>query len=249
MSTDAHSKHKNRTVPGERLSLQAYEYIRSKLLQQQWTSGHAISHREVAGEIGIGFTPVREAINRLVAEGLLECQPQRGTFVTRVSREDLCDLYDVREALECHAIRKILDGNIAFDEEKMVTCNRNLRKILVESVEKPDRETEDTRRSAWSNADTAFHETLLLLSGNRLAIRLLRELRDKTRIFGHRSSLDPRDLETVIHEHERIIHALQSRDAEPACEEMKKHLRRGSAIALESYDRNRLLAAVSSGTG
>ncbi|MDR2117838.1 MAG: FCD domain-containing protein, partial [Planctomycetaceae bacterium] len=94
-----------------------------------------------------------------------------------------------------------------------------------------------------SNTDVMFHKTLLLLSGNRLAIRIVQELRDKTRIFVYRNSLEPKNLEMILNDHNRIVSALEAQNADLACEEMRKHLRRGCSIALASYDRKRLLSA------
>jgi DNA-binding GntR family transcriptional regulator len=225
------------------LKTKAYEYIRGKLLRQEWLSGHAISHREITGEIGIGFTPVREAINQLISEGLLECHPQRGTFVIRITREDLADLYDVREALECHALQKVIDLGIECDFETLRSCNKSLRTILETAATEHNSEKLNELREAWSNTDVMFHKTLLLFSGNRLAIRILQELRDKTRIFGHRNSLESKNLEVILNDHDHIISALESQNANLACEEMRKHLRRGCRIALASYDRKRLLTA------
>ncbi|MDR0336483.1 MAG: GntR family transcriptional regulator [Planctomycetaceae bacterium] len=247
MQTISQSKHeppkkgsKNETSS---LKSQAYEYIHAKLLCQEWTSGHAISLREIANETGIGFTPVREAINQLVSEGLLESHPQRGTFVTRITREDLADLYDVREALECHALQKAIDLGIDCDFDTLRNCNESLRNVLEVAVAEKELSKLDELRASWSNSDMTFHKTLLLLSGNRLAIRLVQELRDKTRIFGHRNSLDPKNLEVILNDHDRIIAALEEKNADLACAEMKKHLRRGCGIALASYDRKRLLSA------
>lgn len=233
---------KSRIQDATSLKTKAYSYIRHKLLSQEWTSGYAISHREIAAAIDIGFTPVREAINQLVTEGFLECHPQRGTFVTRVSREDLAELYDVREALECHALRKIVDLGHC-DTSILRECNRAFADILAKALKEEPPEKLDRLRSEWSNVDVKFHKTLLILSGNRLAIGILQELRDKTRIFGHRSSLAARDLEIILQDHEKITSAIESDDAQKACQEMQQHLRRGCEIALSSYDRNRLLAA------
>lgn len=219
-----------------------YNYIREKLLRQDWVSGHPISHREISKETGIGFTPTREAINQLVTEGLLECHPQRGTFVSHVAREDLADLYDVREAIECHALQKIIESGVC-DHESLKNCNATFEQLLEEVRTTSDQQRLNGIREAWSNADVQFHKMLLILSGNRLAINIVQELRDKTRIFGHRASLAPEDLETIFKDHRRIIEALRADDTESACREMRQHLRRGCRIALASYDRNRLLTA------
>lgn len=224
------------------LKTKAYNYIREKLLRQEWTSGQAISCREIGVATGVGFTPAREAINQLVTEGFLECHPQRGTFVVHVTREDLADLYDVREALECHALQKIVASG-ECETQILQECNSVFREIFAKAQEENNPKKLDELRGEWSNIDVRFHETLLILSGNRLAINILQELRDKTRIFGHRSSLMAKDLNAILRDHENILDALSVKDTERACREMRQHLYHGCQVALASYDRNRLITA------
>src|SRR6201995_3075492 len=79
---------------------QAYKHIHGKLLAGELPAGHVLSEHSLAREIGISRTPVREAIQRLEQEGVLEQIPRYGTVVRRPERRDLEELYQLREALE-----------------------------------------------------------------------------------------------------------------------------------------------------
>src|ERR1700712_3847581 len=85
----------------------AYQYIQSRIADGDLPSGSAISELLLAKELGSSRTPVREALGQLVSEGLLEQTPNRGTIVVRLSREDIVDLYELREALEVYVVAKV----------------------------------------------------------------------------------------------------------------------------------------------
>ena len=89
---------------GENLSQKAYWHIHDKLSAGTLKPGFRLSNRAVAKEVGISFTPVREALNRLVSEGLLEYRAGLGVFVPECSRREIEELYEVREMLECAAV-------------------------------------------------------------------------------------------------------------------------------------------------
>ena len=219
----------------------AYHHIRSKLLNRELKPGSSLSHRALAKEIGISFTPVRDAIGQLATEGLLETHPQKGTTVAEISREDLAELYDVREALECHAVSK---PGARFSEADFAELEQHtaaMEEVALE-VEKAGGRIWTTEQSdRWMVSDAAFHVTLLRGAGNRRAIRIVTELRVMARIFGHRKREDlPSDLEMVRREHRQLIDALRHGNGALAREVLGEHLRRGCRRALEAYDRNRL---------
>lgn len=94
----------SRPNPGTNLRELSYEYIRTKLLEGRIPPGTRISSRALAREIGVSFIPVREAIAQLASEGLVAHEAGVGTFGNRVGRDELRELYELREALELHAV-------------------------------------------------------------------------------------------------------------------------------------------------
>ena len=219
----------------------AYYHIRSKLLNRELKPGSSLSHRELAKEIGISFTPVRDAIGQLAFEGLLETHPQKGTTVAEISREDLAELYDVREALECHAVAK---ANARYSEADFTELERHttaMEEVAAEVEEMGGRSWTTEQSDRWMVADAAFHVALLRGAGNRRAIRIVNELRVMARIFGHRKRDElPSDLKAARYEHRQVIEALRQGNGALARELLGEHLRRGCRRALEAYDRNRL---------
>src|ERR1700709_2667358 len=94
----------------------AYQYIQSQIAAGELSSGVAISELLLAKELGSSRTPVREAIGQLVSEGLLEQTPNRGTIVVRLTREDIIDLYELREALEVYVVAKVARDQLAPED-------------------------------------------------------------------------------------------------------------------------------------
>jgi len=94
----------SRPNTGTNLRELSYEYIRTKLLEGRIPPGTRISSRALAREIGVSFIPVREAIAQLASEGLVAHEAGVGTFGNRVGRDELRELYELREALELHAV-------------------------------------------------------------------------------------------------------------------------------------------------
>ena len=84
----------------------AYVLIQQKIARGELPPGSAVSEIPLAQELGSSRTPVREALGQLVAEGLLEQTPNRGAVVVQLGRQDIIDLYELREALEVYAVGK-----------------------------------------------------------------------------------------------------------------------------------------------
>src|ERR1700757_5140456 len=85
----------------------AYTYIQRKIASGELKPDAPISEIPWAKELNMSRTPVREALNQLVAEGLLEQIPNRGTLVVQLKRRDIIELYELREALEVYSARRV----------------------------------------------------------------------------------------------------------------------------------------------
>ena len=90
-----------------KLTKTVYEIVKSSILTFRYLPGLKISDDEIAREIGISRTPVREALNRLAEQGLLESRPNRGFWVKTFSEKEVIDLYTLRASLECLAVELV----------------------------------------------------------------------------------------------------------------------------------------------
>src|SRR5262245_4756631 len=98
------------------LAVEAYEFVKHRILRGELPMGQVISRRKIAAELGMSFLPVSEALLRLEFEGLLESRPRAGTRVRIPSREDVRGHYIVREALEVQAAK--LFAAVATPEDR-----------------------------------------------------------------------------------------------------------------------------------
>lgn len=222
----------------------AYQQIRSRLLSGALVPGTRLSHRALAREIGVSFIPVREAISQLVSEGLVEHRPRIGTFVTQHSREGLTELYDLREALECHVAEKVA-GRLGADE--LAGMERHIgeqRVILAEMIAAKNDTWNDSQDDRWRCSDADFHRILLEAGGNCRLLKAVADLRVMAVPFGYRQRGRSRaSMERIVEDHGRILAALRSGDGGAARAFMARHLRQGCQEAVEFYDRGRLQRA------
>lgn len=223
------------------LKQQAYSLILRKLSNGELPAGARVSNRALAKELDIGFVPVREAIIRLVSEGLVEHRPGQGTFVPEPSNEKIIDLYDLREALECHAVAKLAAQAGRLDLSEAESQNRQLWEIIEELSRQGSDTCDAEQLDRWGHADAAFHGALLRAAGNRLALERVLDLRLLTRIFSQGMQHQPTATLVRTHEeHQRIVAALAQGDADAARREMSAHIRYGCRMILAAHDRRRM---------
>lgn len=213
----------------------AYTYIRGRLLEGRISPGTRLSSRALAREIGVSFIPVREAITQLAAEGLVDHEPGIGTFAARVTQDDLRELYELREALEVHAIGLAAEKIGAAGLAEIAKCNDELRAI---ARARRDGATADESEHvrAWTRADLELHLALLTAAGNSRLVRAVKDLRILTQVFRAQRVLRPaEDLERACAQHDVLLEALRARDAVGARAAMSDHIRFASRNAVESH--------------
>jgi DNA-binding GntR family transcriptional regulator len=225
-------------MPTNPLRDQAYKHIHGKLLAGELPAGHVVSEHSLAREIGISRTPVREAIQRLEQEGILEQVPRYGTIVRRPERRDLEELYQLREALEPYAVAQAA-GRLG--PEDLVTLGKlcdEIRSIAASLKKVPRAGLNATLMRRVLSADLGFHMVLLRASGNRRLMKIIADSRVLTRIFGTpRQEHDLTILEETYRYHSGILEAVKRGQADRARQLMAEHIGASMREALESYDR------------
>ena len=231
------------------LKQRAYNHIRRQLIAGRLAPGARLCNRTLAKEIGVSLIPVREAISQLVSEGLAEHRPKMGAFVLDVGREELEELYDLREALECHAILKATSRLTQAELAEMDDCNAELAAIRRSLLDGTSDHWTAEQVDRWMMADAGLHMTLLRAAGNRRALKTVSDLRLMTHIFGRRWEIRPvDDLDEICRQHEQIVTALREEDAAGAAAVMREHLRRGCRLALAQFGRRRMDEAAGQAT-
>jgi DNA-binding GntR family transcriptional regulator len=218
------------------LSNQAYEYIQRWLVDQRWGTDKRISEQQLAQELGISRTPVREAIRRLVTEGVLYQVPSSGTYVSKPDRKQIIEMYEVRQALEGSAAAKSAEVMKASDILKLRRYAGEILSVAQEFRATGEQLMYGERLQRFVTADMAFHKLLLQSADNRLALKIVTEGHLRSRVFGLWSH--ERDLHHVAWvwlAHARIALAVQRRNPEDARRWMEKHVRNSLNDTLTAY--------------
>lgn len=217
---------------------QAYRHIQRKILCGELPAGHVVSELTLAREIGMSRTPIREAIRQLDQEGVLKQVPRYGTVVQRLSRRDLAELYELREALEPFAVAQAA-GRVSGEDLRLLEKLCDEIAAIAAAMQKAKRATPDAAMmKRLLSADLGFHLVLLRSSGNRRMMKIVGDSRLLTGIFGTpRQAHSLAVLQETHRFHLRILRAVRTGDAEKARAAMATHIRASRDEALAHFDR------------
>lgn len=189
-----------------------YRRLREAIRQGEFKSGHRVMEIEVAEWLNVSRTPVRDAIRRLEAEGMLEHEPRKGLVVARLDRQAVMELYVMREVLEGTAAR--LCARHASDMEI-----QDLLDLL-----ELERQMQGNFE-ALAQHNRRFHQAIRQAAHNRYLVKSLEAVNDSMGLLGKPLMLLPHRAQAALDEHARIVEAIQRRDADAAEEAARQHVR------------------------
>lgn len=211
-----------RSAPPPSLREYAYQQIRQRILLAEAAPGEPLAADRLAQELGISRTPVREALQELAKEGLVELVPHKGAFAARFSRRDVEEIFQIRAALEPLAAETAA-ANIPQEElETLQAYLEETRKKL---------KMGDT--AAHFDFDARLHDTVLRYAPNRRLASHVALLKDQLQLIWLVAAGLGRDhIHRSDEEHDQILTALARRDGPTARKAMAHHLTRaGRRIA------------------
>jgi DNA-binding GntR family transcriptional regulator len=203
----------------------AYQVAKERLLDGSWEPGTLLSENELAKELGISRTPVREAFLQLEAEDLLDLYPRRGALVKPISPSEAEDVLEARLLIETHCAARVAAGDA------------QVAAALRASVAEQDQALRDggVGGTPFVIADREFHRLIVAANGNDLLTRQYDALRDRQqRIAATAVARDPARIAGFIAEHREIAAAIEQRDPEAAADRVAAHLRRANELARRS---------------
>lgn len=203
----------SRAATGAALREQAYAEIKRRIISCEFRPGEPLNEAQVAALLGIGRTPVHQALHRLEVEGLVSILPRKGVLVSPLSLNEVLDMIEVR------ATNEVLCATLAC-ERAHESDLKAMREIVARS---PDL---IARRdiTGLATLDLKFHTAMSAASRNRVLADLLRNLHEKQARFWFLSLSDPQHLENVYQEHLVIIDALERRDVPAVREAIREHI-------------------------
>lgn len=201
-------------APRRGAAASAYVWLRAEILAGRLKPGLVLSENEVAGQLGMSRTPVREAIIRLESEGLLTVRSQVGTVVAPIDLDAVADGQFLREAIETRAVAIAADAATPRDHADL----RALLRDQAKAVARRD-------QAAFLALDDRLHQRLVAIAGRPRVWSTIEEVKaqfDRVRVL----SLEDEDWLKRIHaQHEDIVDAVVARRPAEAADAMGRHLR------------------------
>ncbi len=192
---------------------QAYEKIKHEIITLGFRPGEYLNEAQVSKLFRIGRTPVRQALNRLMLEGMVDVIPRKGVIVKAVSLDDVVQTIDVRLVNETYCAKLA----VARADENDIA---DLSRILDESEDAVA--SSDSVRQMM--LDREFHNTLSRAARNTVLADCIRTLHDRSLRFWFISLRDPAHHRAVKQEHRAILDAIKARDAEAAGSAVRGHI-------------------------
>lgn len=205
------------------LVFQGYQALRTKIVRGEYAPGVRLRLDALQQTLGLSSSPLREALNRLVAEGLVEVEEGKGFRAAQISIEQLKELTHLRLLLECDALRRSVELGDDEWEGTVVSAFHKLRRVedrLSEADENDSGVTEE-----WSARHRQFHMALLSGCGNPRQLHICGTLFDQAERYRRfaRHSSQPRK---KLLEHKKLEEAALGRDAEKAVELLTAHIQK-----------------------
>jgi DNA-binding GntR family transcriptional regulator len=191
-----------------------YEELKSAIVDLRLAPGDPLREATLADQLGVSKTPIREALTRLEQEGLVETTSFKGAVVTGYSRQDLLEIYELRELLENAAARTAAESMADADRDRLDRICRESRKLK----KNPD-------AAGLAALISAFDDVLFEQVRNSRIRALIENLRAHLTRIGHLTAEIPGRIEASVDEHEKIVQAIAARDPELAERQMREHIR------------------------
>jgi DNA-binding GntR family transcriptional regulator len=200
-------------IPRATFASMVGERIRSNIIEGVLPPGSQLHEVELAASFGVSRGPVREALQRLIQEGLLRSEAHRGVFVPVMSDDDIGDIYLAREALESAAVRRITGTSRAASAAKALDR-------IVQSMEAAE------KAGDWktvANRDLDFHTALVAAADSARLERMFTTVISETRLCLSMltSAEDARD--DLVQEHRQISEMIRADDTEGAIAVLTQH--------------------------
>ncbi len=230
---------RSRTRDGS-LRRKAYDYIQQQILTGRLSAGAAVSEIALARSVGVSRTPVREAIGQLVAEGLLEQIPGRGAVVVKPNRDDIVELYELREALEVYSVGKAArQRSHSADLTSLYALCDQIHAMAEELRASGRPRLDESQMRRFLCTDLEFHTRLMRMAGNQRIMKVVADTRLLTRIFSYRlEGHDADSLERIEQYHRGVVDAVASGDEVRAMQLLGDHIRVSMHERLDSFDRH-----------
>lgn len=190
-----------------------FDVLMNAIMQGQLSPGERLLEVQLADEMGVSRTPVREAIRRLELEGFVVMIPRKGAYVAGLSVDDVESVYEIRTALETLAVRLAAQRMEAEDYRQ-----------LDELAEQMKATWQERNVDQWVTLDARFHELLYKFSRNERLVQMMSNIMEQLSRYRIISLANVEVRQNSLAEHQEVIEALRRRDSEMAAVAAEHHI-------------------------
>ena len=205
------------------ISDQAYEVLSEQIIRQKIRPGERLIEEQLAEELGISRTPLRDAITRLAKDGLVDIERRKGASVKSFSIGDVVEVYDIRMAMEGLATRLATPKLACEDLEqlKALFAKKDTRTLI--------------------KADTRLHNLIISSCGNKRLVTMLDNLRNLIQVFRVTGYMSRKRSAQATSDHLKILKALKNRDEDAAEQSMRDHIAKTKRDIMKNFGKKRVL--------
>ncbi|OLP47936.1 GntR family transcriptional regulator [Allorhizobium taibaishanense] len=207
---------------------QIYWLLRQAIVHLEMEPGAVISEKDLCAELGVSRTPVREALQRLADEGLVDIFPHSGTYVSRISFTVAEEGFVIRRALEIESVRKAVANVSDADVARLKVLIGDMQAIL-----------DNNQLDSYLDCDDAFHSAIAGISGYPRIWKFITLAKVHLDRMRQLSAPVPGHLVVVTEQHDTIVRALANRNADQAELAMRIHLDTSFAVMARMYEDQR----------
>lgn len=199
--------------PAKSLLDRAYNEIKYRIITCHYRPAEVLSEAAISLELGIGRTPIHQAIHRLMTDGLVSIMPRKGIMVRPISIDEAVEIISVRLVTECYCARlaaeraeesELAELNAILDRSEKAMAKRDVEKMML--------------------LDRDFHHTLARAAKNIVLADVLRNLHERSLRFWFLSLRDADHHRNVLAQHRAIVEAIESRQPDAAEAAMREHI-------------------------
>ncbi len=204
----------NTDTTSKPLTQEAYNKIKSMIIDLAFEPGEVLIIQQLSKRFNISRTPLREALVRLVEEGLVINAPGKKFKVTEFTLSDILDIYDMRENIECMVI-----------DRKLCQITPRMVPQLKELISDMELAMSEKNKELFCDKDLLFHKCITSAYGSKILNGWIDSIEAKQQRIRHIGLIQEMQFEKTVREHKEIVAAIEAGDADDAKAKIRQHCR------------------------
>lgn len=204
---------------------EVFAMLRQAILSGKLQPGDRLVERELAEQLGVSRTPVREALRKLELEHLVTHIPRKGVVVSEISKKDVVEIFDIRASLEGLASSLVAEKAIVEDVQKLYDMVQDMEEAATaQDVDK------------LNELHDEFHKELFAIAESPRLVQMINTMSDYINRFTKAGYSIPGRSSAAMQEHKDLLSAIEAKDADSARTIAEEHIMKSKAVVLKQYE-------------